>query len=322
MGDIGDGAALAHHASAFESMNAAASPMPAATTSQSFSLNAFSPFGDDPALWGQQTDFSSAGFPPESQHLWRWPHQLGQPPGSFDVRDGLTTPPKDTFSDSVTSDGYFDRADGVDPNDMVAQGKGAAKKRSRTGGEVDGGNAGGRKARRNSKIARESEELQGIDDEDKREKFLERNRVAASKCRQKKKVWTSNLEQRARKLTSERQMLTTHVAMLRNELLELKCRCLEHTNCECGQIREYLKNTVAALQPASADLYQFVEGSSRNSSSTSDSNNLISPSPMPSSRRSSVSRDSTLDYLKIEDDLHTLLSHSLHDQTGGPKQEN
>jgi len=43
--------------------------------------------------------------------------------------------------------------------------------------------------------------------------------------------------------------------MLRNELLMLKCKCLEHSDCKCERLREYLKNTVAALPPASANLY-------------------------------------------------------------------
>jgi hypothetical protein len=39
--------------------------------------------------------------------------------------------------------------------------------------------------------------------EEQREKFLERNRFAASKCRVKKKQWTNRLEEQARKLTQE-----------------------------------------------------------------------------------------------------------------------
>jgi hypothetical protein len=35
----------------------------------------------------------------------------------------------------------------------------------------------------------------------------------------------------------------------RNELLELKCKCLEHTHCDCEQIRDDLRSTVAQLNP-------------------------------------------------------------------------
>jgi hypothetical protein len=59
-----------------------------------------------------------------------------------------------------------------------------------------------RKARRTSKAASISEDLD--DDDPKREHFLARNREAASKCQQKKKKeWTQDLEQSARPLGAE-----------------------------------------------------------------------------------------------------------------------
>jgi hypothetical protein len=95
--------------------------------------------------------------------------------------------------------------------------------------------------------------------ENKREKFLERNRAAASKCREKKKLWTHDLEEQARELTSQRHMVTQHVAILQNELLELKCKCLEHIHCECEQIRDYLQNTVAQLNPVHSSFYKLFD---------------------------------------------------------------
>lgn len=119
-----------------------------------------------------------------------------------------------------------------------------------------------RKPRRVTKPTAEEEsmmaEMEGMD-ETKREQFLARNREAASKCRQKKKQWTSNLEERARELSFEKQMLTTQAAMLKNELLMLKCKCLEHSNCDCEGIRDYLKHTVTNLPPANASLYSRLE---------------------------------------------------------------
>ncbi|KAJ8352039.1 hypothetical protein SKAU_G00235150 [Synaphobranchus kaupii] len=40
------------------------------------------------------------------------------------------------------------------------------------------------------------------DPDKKRQKFLERNRVAASRCRQKRKVWVQSLEKKAEDLSS------------------------------------------------------------------------------------------------------------------------
>lgn len=41
-----------------------------------------------------------------------------------------------------------------------------------------------------------------IDPDEKRRKFLERNRAAASRCRQKRKVWVQSLEKKAEDLSS------------------------------------------------------------------------------------------------------------------------
>ncbi len=80
-----------------------------------------------------------------------------------------------------------------------------------------------------------------LDDGDaKRSKFLERNRVAASKCRQKKKEWTSQLESRARALQLQKDQLSLVVASLRNEVLALKGELLQHDSCGCERIRQYL----------------------------------------------------------------------------------
>jgi hypothetical protein len=79
-------------------------------------------------------------------------------------------------------------------------------------------------------------------DDEKRSKFLERNRVAASKCRQKKKEWTNNLEARARELQSQKSQLVLMVNSLRDETLFLKGEMLKHVNCDCANIREFLAN--------------------------------------------------------------------------------
>jgi len=76
----------------------------------------------------------------------------------------------------------------------------------------------------------------------KRSKFLERNRVAASKCRQKKKEWTRNLETRARELQKNNNMLRMDVESLRQEVLFLKGEMLKHNSCDCSQIQDFMKS--------------------------------------------------------------------------------
>ena len=99
-----------------------------------------------------------------------------------------------------------------------------------------------------SKPAKNSQDSIPLQDDDvKRERFLKRNRVAASKCRQKKKEYISNLEERARELTSSRNHLMAYVASLKNEIIALKTEMLKHSDCNCVAIQEYLRREASLL---------------------------------------------------------------------------
>ncbi|MCJ1417193.1 hypothetical protein MMC32_003533 [Xylographa parallela] len=65
----------------------------------------------------------------------------------------------------------------------------------------------------------------------KRVTFLERNRVAAFKCRAKKKEWTTELEERARGLKTSKDQHTIAIASLESELIYLKNEVLRHSDC-------------------------------------------------------------------------------------------
>jgi hypothetical protein len=81
----------------------------------------------------------------------------------------------------------------------------------------------------------------GEPSDNKRKKFLERNRVAASKCRQKKKEWANNLEEQARYHAQENKLLRASVVQLRDECLYLKNFLLStHSGCSCVGIKNYL----------------------------------------------------------------------------------
>uniref|UniRef100_A0A3Q4HDJ7 Cyclic AMP-dependent transcription factor ATF-2 n=1 Tax=Neolamprologus brichardi TaxID=32507 RepID=A0A3Q4HDJ7_NEOBR len=69
------------------------------------------------------------------------------------------------------------------------------------------------------------------DPDEKRRKFLERNRAAASRCRQKRKVWVQSLEKKAEDLASMNARLQTEVTDLRNEVARLKQLLLAHKDC-------------------------------------------------------------------------------------------
>ncbi|XP_068429070.1 cyclic AMP-dependent transcription factor ATF-2 isoform X2 [Clinocottus analis] len=67
--------------------------------------------------------------------------------------------------------------------------------------------------------------------DEKRRKFLERNRAAASRCRQKRKVWVQALEKKAGDFNSMNGQLQNEVSLLRNEVAQLKQLLLAHKDC-------------------------------------------------------------------------------------------
>ncbi|KAI4186537.1 MAG: hypothetical protein L6R41_003411 [Letrouitia leprolyta] len=72
-------------------------------------------------------------------------------------------------------------------------------------------------------------------DEEKRKNFLERNRVAALKCRQRKKQWLANLQAKVEIFSSENDTLSAQVNQLRDEIVQLKQILLQHKDCPVSQ---------------------------------------------------------------------------------------
>ncbi|KAI9736807.1 MAG: hypothetical protein M1818_005858 [Claussenomyces sp. TS43310] len=72
-------------------------------------------------------------------------------------------------------------------------------------------------------------------DEEKRKNFLERNRVAALKCRQRKKQWLANLQQKVEIFSSENDSLSQQISQLREEVVNLKTLLLAHKDCPVTQ---------------------------------------------------------------------------------------
>jgi ATF/CREB family transcription factor len=88
-------------------------------------------------------------------------------------------------------------------------------------------------------------------DEEKRKNFLERNRyvemsesnnsmltyarVAALKCRQRKKQWLANLQTKVELFSTENDALSATVTQLREEIVNLKTLLLAHKDCPVSQ---------------------------------------------------------------------------------------
>ncbi|KAF2087825.1 hypothetical protein K490DRAFT_3906, partial [Saccharata proteae CBS 121410] len=82
----------------------------------------------------------------------------------------------------------------------------------------------------------------------KREQFLERNRVAAHKCRQKKKEWMVNLDDRCRDLQAHNKVLTAAVGELNEEVFRLKNILFQHTDCQFAPIQTYINQSAEKLR--------------------------------------------------------------------------
>merc|ERR1712062_355557 len=67
--------------------------------------------------------------------------------------------------------------------------------------------------------------------EEKRQRFLERNRAAASRCRQKRKQWVTQLESKSHDLMHTNNMLVDEINALRREVAQLKALLVAHKDC-------------------------------------------------------------------------------------------
>ncbi|KAK4994387.1 hypothetical protein LTR66_005577 [Elasticomyces elasticus] len=76
-------------------------------------------------------------------------------------------------------------------------------------------------------------------EETKKEMYREKNRVAAAKCRAKKKTAVNRLEQTGRYHSSMNSRLKIELKVLRDELSSLRTMALQHTDCSCQALQSY-----------------------------------------------------------------------------------
>ncbi|KAL8364178.1 hypothetical protein RB601_009767 [Gaeumannomyces tritici] len=97
-------------------------------------------------------------------------------------------------------------------------------------------------------------------DEEKRKNFLERNRVAALKCRQRKKQWLANLQSKVEIYSQENDQLTQQIAQLREEVVNLKTLLLAHKDCPVTQqqgLHGAFMQQQAAMEPFNAQMNPY-----------------------------------------------------------------
>ncbi|XP_075593634.1 cyclic AMP-dependent transcription factor ATF-7 isoform X1 [Balearica regulorum gibbericeps] len=91
------------------------------------------------------------------------------------------------------------------------------------------------------------------DPDERRQRFLERNRAAASRCRQKRKLWVSSLEKKAEELTTQNIQLSNEVTLLRNEVAQLKQLLLAHKDCPVTALQKKTQGYLAESPKESSE---------------------------------------------------------------------
>lgn len=110
-----------------------------------------------------------------------------------------------------------------------------------------------RKKQKTSKKVAIEDEDEDLEDDSKRNKYLERNRVAASKCRQKKKVWVSDLETTKSELERRHNALQKDYTSLVNEVTDLKNQLMAHANCGDVRIDGWIETEAKRFVERTAD---------------------------------------------------------------------
>lgn len=133
---------------------------------------------------------------------------------------GQITPPDETIDGMMSAE----RA----KSDKSERARNAANQR----------HAKSKKARKDSRLSQPSSVSDDDDHEDKKERYREKNRLAAAKCRAKKKENIETIEDRHRNLSALNNVLKKQVQELRGELTGLRTHALDHQDCNC-QISKY-----------------------------------------------------------------------------------
>ncbi|KAI8096901.1 uncharacterized protein BX664DRAFT_325133 [Halteromyces radiatus] len=101
-----------------------------------------------------------------------------------------------------------------------------------------------------SSIIQENKNECVLTEEEKRQKTLERNRLAASRCRQRKKIWMDELSKKSERIVRRNATLKWMITQLKEEILVLKSQLLAHRGCQCQVIKNYINlHMIETLQP-------------------------------------------------------------------------
>ncbi|XP_065183316.1 cyclic AMP-dependent transcription factor ATF-2-like isoform X3 [Sycon ciliatum] len=135
-----------------------------------------------------------------------------------------------------------------------------------------------------------------VDPTEKRARFLQRNREAATRCREKRKEWIATLERRAQDLARQNAQLQAEVNALRNERAHLKVLLLSHKDCPVTVQQQKSMQIPASLLPQSGVAQSTTAGSGSNAtagSTTEDSEPPVAEVAAVESGNAAVAGDAT-----------------------------
>ena len=286
----------------------------------------FSTPGASGMPWANEPNFhplsppDSASFSPKNP--WAYPYPPQNPANIFTNIDpantrahyGQVTPPDDETDSKSLLDFPIS---GQNQRRLQPQEANSPAKKRKRNGSTNNEQAPQTTKRSRKYATRGSSTTEANDkpEDEKRSKFLERNRVAASKCRQKKKEWTQNLENRARELQKNNNLLRMEVESLRQETLFLKGEMLKHSSCDCEQIQIFMKS----------ESNNFLEGTDDGIVLKREQSPIESMPGSPKSRRhsnqsnldeaSAAAEQTDTSIVNDESALEALLSNSIHHDT-------
>ncbi|KAI0848626.1 hypothetical protein F5Y00DRAFT_83621 [Daldinia vernicosa] len=88
-----------------------------------------------------------------------------------------------------------------------------------------------------------------------RTKYLQRNRTAATKCRQKKKEWVTELEEMKVDLENQHNHLQKEFNDLKNEVTLVKSQLMDHSGCNDSNINKWIENEAKKFVLGTSEKY-------------------------------------------------------------------
>ncbi|KAI3321742.1 hypothetical protein HD806DRAFT_145970 [Xylariaceae sp. AK1471] len=92
----------------------------------------------------------------------------------------------------------------------------------------------------------------------KRRHFLQRNRVAAMKCRKKKKEWVNDLEETKTELESQNAHLHMELDGLVDEASRIRAQLMVHANCNDSNINKWIENEAKRFVIGTSERYDQI----------------------------------------------------------------